>query len=633
MFKLDTRKAVVATLVVFAAGLAACAPPKDKLNAKNADEKTIVVVQKKNGEIYKTVDIDGVEYRQARGAVGKPGGTFYMSQIGEGPKTFNAWASYDATSTFVADMMLTGLVETDAYTGEVVPALAKMVEVSEDNTTYTVTLRKGLTWSDGKPITSKDVVFTWKEILEKGLGNPSSRDVMLVDGEFPSVRAIDALTIEFKTAKPFAPFLRNMSAEIAPEHIFKPIIAKGGDKAFSAAWGISQATEHPEQFVSNGMWLLEEYNPTEHRVTYKKNPRYYMVDRGGTKLPYLHKFMMSFVKNMNNQQLQFEQGKMDVYSVPSQFVSHVRKQKSPDFSMYNLGPTTSTAFLTFNLNNRKDAKTGKSLVDPVHSKWFRNLNFRKAVDWAVSREDMVANILKGVGTPLFTAESPNSLFINEKLVKGHPRDIEKAKAYLTAGGFTWNDAGKLFDSEGNLVEFTLMTNTGNDQRENTGVAIKQDLADVGIQVNFKPVEFNVLVGKMNRGEWDAMIMGLTGGLFEPNNGVNVWRSDGGLHMFNQRDVKAGKPDLSDRLDFEAELDTLFAKGAKVLVYEDRKAIYDSYQEVVSEHLPFIYLYSPLRVIAVKNRIQNFDPSPMSSSVLHNLEEFWVKDESGDGAKI
>ncbi|MBY0405231.1 MAG: ABC transporter substrate-binding protein [Cyanobacteria bacterium] len=624
--------------------LQGCAPPPTKGTSTTASNpsaqspnmgggietggKQILAVHPTPRPPFQTVEKNGVEYRISRGKVGKPGGTFYDSGLGDGPKTFNPWASFDATSSTTGGMMASSLMETDAYTGDVIPYLAKSFEVLPDHLTYRVTLRKGLVWSDGHPLTTDDVVFTWNDILGKGLGNPSSRDNLLIDQKFPEIKALSPLQVEFKTAKPFAPFLRLMGAtNIAPKHIFAPIIKAGGDKAFSAAWGPSDAEKNPEKFVSSGMWLLEKYEQHE-RVTFKRNPKFFMQDSQGQPLPYLDRYITTYVKDLNNMQLQFEQGKVDNYSIPAQFVAHVRKQEKPAFDMYNLGPTTGTTFITFNLRQDKDKSSGKPKVDPIKSTWFNNQKFRQAVDWAINRKDMVNNILKNVGAPLFTAEPLNSIFLNHAIAEGHPQDLAKAKAFLKEGGFHWNTSGHLEDAQGHPVEFNLLTNTGNDQREATGVNIKQDLSQLGMKVNFKPMEFNVLIDKLNgSGEWEAIIMGLTGGTLEPHFGTNVWRSNGALHMFNQRDIKTLKGSTpSNVLPWEAEIDRLFEQGAQEFDLAKRKEIYNKFQLVVYEQLPFIYLYSPLSMIAVKKRIQNFDPTPLS--VFHNLEELWI-DNSQD----
>lgn len=112
--------------------------------------------------------------------------------------------------------MFASLLETDPYTGEIVPGLAESYTVSPDNLTYTVTLRKGLKWSDGKPITSADVVYTWNTLIKDGFGNSSLRDVTQVDGKSPEVKAVDDLTVTFKTAKPFAPLSVSLVYHLLP---------------------------------------------------------------------------------------------------------------------------------------------------------------------------------------------------------------------------------------------------------------------------------------------------------------------------------------------------------------------------------------------------------------------------------
>jgi len=118
----------------------------------------------------KTVTIDGVDYLQTQVPVGKFGGKFVQSTIGEGPKTFNPWNSKDAFSSAVAGYMFEGLVTTSAYTGLAIPRLAKSFDILPDKKTYIIHLRKGLKWSDGKDLTADDVVYTWDTIIFGGFG-------------------------------------------------------------------------------------------------------------------------------------------------------------------------------------------------------------------------------------------------------------------------------------------------------------------------------------------------------------------------------------------------------------------------------------------------------------------------------
>jgi peptide/nickel transport system substrate-binding protein len=617
--------AVISLLLIVASQTGCAPPPKSgsdgKANAplSSGSGQSIIGVERKTRPPFRTMEMNGEELLEARGEVGRFGGTFNTSQIGDGPKTFNPWVSTDATSSLLGGMLFSGLVATDAYSGEAAPYLAKTVNLAADRMTYTVTLRKGLKWSDGQPLTAKDVVFTWNEIIKPGFGNASQRDVVLVDGKFPEVKQLDDLTVQFKTAKPFAPFMRNLSAAIAPEHILKPVVAKGNE-AFSAYWGVNTAEKHPEQFVSCGMWLLKGYDPRL-QVSFKRNPKFFMVDKKGQRLPYLDEYRMSFVGDMNNQELQFEQGKTDTYSVPGNFVSRLRTLKRPPFHLYNLGPTAGTTFLAINENTRKNPQ-GKPFIDPIKAAWFNDVNFRQAINHTINRSDIVANILKGVGAPLYTAESLSSIFLNKNLAEGFQADPTYARDLLKKSGFTWDKSGQLLDAKGHPVEFTLLTNSGNTEREAIGVNIKQDLAALGMKVNFKPIDFNVLIGSLHDGTWETMIMGLTGDNLEPHSGVNVWKSDGSLHLFNQRQIQPGKStDLSDRLPWEKEIDASFEQGAQTFDLAQRHKIYDHFQEVIMDKAPLVYLYSPLGIVAVRERVRNFDPTPLEA--FHNMEEIWI----------
>jgi len=606
-------------LAVIALILTSClhADIPEKAENIKKNKTALTVINAHHGD-YKTVSINGIDYRQARGEVGKYGGALYSSTIGEGPKTFNPWNSTDATSSTIGEMIFDGLVSTDAYTGKVVPALAKTINLDKTGKIYTITLRKGLKWSDGQPITAADVVFTWNDIIAGGFGNTSMLDNVLINGKPPLVKAIDKYTVQFITPEPFAPFLRQLSQSIAPKHILAPVVKKG-KKEFYSFWGV---TTSPEKLVTSGMFRLSGYVPAQ-RIEFIRNPNYYMVDKNGQKLPYLNKYILYIVGDINNQVLKFEAGQLDMIALNGSQVARFKEnEKKSDYKLYNLGPDTGTTFLTFNLNRRKNSD-GKFYVDSVKQKWFNDENFRKAVSLALDRESIVANILRGVGAPLFTAEPLSSIFLCDKIKNGEPRNIEKAKKLLIHSGFYWDKNGQLFDKTSNKVEFDLNTNAGNTEREAIGVMIKEDMSDLGIKVNFKPVEFNVLVGKLvDSLDWQAVVMGLTGSPLEPHGGRNVWSSTGALHMFNQR-KGAELQHPQDLLPWEKQLDEIFEQGAKTVDFQKRKVIYDKYQQIVWNHNPFIYIYSPVRVYALRKKFGNISPTPLGG-VTHNLEEIYIK---------
>ena len=472
----------------------------------NSSSSSLVSYKSKSLPSFKTVFKDGREFLVARGEVGKYGGELKTSTIGEGPKTFNPWNAKDSTSSDMGNLMFDGLVTTDAYSGEVIPKMAKEIIINPNQLEYTVILRRGMKWSDGVEITADDVVFTWRDIIFAGYGNTSMRDNLFIEGKLPTVEKIDKYTVKFSTPKPFAPFFRQLSAPIAPKHILEPVVKKGKD-AFFSFWDTSA---EPESFVTSGAFKLKEYIPAQ-RVIFDRNPDYYMMDKEGNKLPYLDKYIVYIVGDLNNELLKFESKEIDVLNVRGNSVARFKQmEKKGNYTIYNLGANTGTIFVVFNLNQRKD-KNGKYYVPQYKQEWFNDLNFRTAVDYAIDRETIVSNILYGVGAEAFGAEGLSSIYLNEEVAKGHKRDIKKAKEYLLKSGFYYDKNGNLFDKHGRRVEFNLLTNAGNTERESIGVMIKQDLTDIGMKVNFRPIEYNSLIGKLTDSyDWDSCIIGLTG---------------------------------------------------------------------------------------------------------------------------
>ena len=562
-----------------------------------------------------TKTVNGVDYLESQLPVGKFGGEFVSSTIGEGPKTFNPFTSTDATSSSMADIMYDGLVSSEPMTGRIIPKLAKSIEIKGNR--YVIHLRKGLKWSDGKPITADDVMFTWRDIIFAGLGNTSARDSMIIDGELPKIKKIDNYTVEFSIKRQFAPFLRLLSSPIAPKHYF----AKNKDWQKNFDRFLATNTP-PKDIVTSGAFRLKEYIPAQ-RVVFVRNPNYYMINKNGEKLPYLDKVIYLIVGDINNQILKFEAKELDEISLKGGDVARYKsKEAKSDYIIYNLGADNGTMFIAINLNNRKNNETAKYFVSPKKQKWFQDVNFRKAIDYAIDRTGMVQNIANGMATPLFTAESPNGIFYNEK-IKGHKRDLKISRTLLNKSGFYLKN-GILYDKYGNTVEFDLYTNAGNTEREALGVMIKQDLADLGMQVNFKPIEFNSLVNKItNSFDWDMVILGLTGSPVEPHNGKNVWNSKGPLHLFNQQSQKTLQANSPiHRYPWENRLDEIFDKAALCLNFNERKKYYDEYQQIIYEQAPIIYLYSPVRIYAIRRKFKNIYPSTLSG-LTHNIDEIYI----------
>lgn len=594
-----------------------------------AGSSALPVASPPNPGPFNEVVVDGAEMRQARGEVGKYGGVLLRSNIGGEPKYFNPWTANDTFSRDLGALMFSGLIGVDPWTGEIFPDMARSYKVDPDGVTYTTVLRKGLKWSDGKPVTAEDVAFTWNTLIAKGYGNTSLRDVTTIEGKSPTVTVVDQYTNKFVTAKPFVPFARLLSIPIAPKHVIEPII-KGSDghAKFAQLWAASSDTSN---LVTLGPFKLHKYLPAQ-RIEFVRANNYYMVDKNNNKLPYLQKITYIGVPEVTTNLLKFQNKEIDITQIRCRdTVDLLGKQESQNMKLNNLGQGIGTTFIMFNMNQRKNSK-GKPYVDPVKSKWFNDVNFRQAVNHALNRDNMVSNYFRGLGFPLFTSEPPSSPFFNNSL-KSFTPDTNYSMSLLEQSGFKKKPDGFLYDKEGHKVEFDMLAMSGGTFNEVVGPMIQEDLKKLGMKVNYQMINFNVLGDKVSESkDWQCVLFSLSpGDPLEPNDGANVYKSDGRLHVFDQRDADAnGTIKVTDARPWEKELDQIFNEGAVTFDNAKRHQLYNRYQEIIYEQAPLIYLCSPMVIVGVRNTVGNYRPTQLSQSSvgLHNLEEIYKTDADG-----
>jgi peptide/nickel transport system substrate-binding protein len=516
------------------------------------------------------------------GEPGRFGGTFLGSQVSD-PRTFNPILAQETTSGAAIGNLFEGLVEDNGETTETEPALAESWTTSKDGRTWTFVLRKGLRWNDGVPLTADDVVFTFKVIYDKKIPN-SLQDVLTVAGKPIAVTRVNDLTVQFHTAQPFGPFLRQIGVPIIPRHKLEAAYQAG---RFTQTWGVNTA---PKDLVGTGPYIMTEYRPAQ-RLQYVRNPYYWKVDLAGHRLPYIPQIVSTIVADANADRLLFQAGQTDSYGVrPKEYAEFKRGEKPGRYTVYNGGPTFGTEFVTFNQNPRAGLPAYKL-------KWFQTQKFRQGVAYAVDRQAIADQVFAGHAIPQYGPESPADKFFFNPNVMKYPYDLQKAAAALAEGGFKKGPDGVLRDAEGHPVEFVISTNADNPDRVAIGNIIRQDLAQLGMKVTLAPEAFNTLVNKLVESyKWEAMVMGLTGGI-EPHSGQNVWKSSGSLHIWDPKEPQPATP-------WEAEIDRLFTLASTTVDQNRRKEYYDKYQAIIAEQVPVVYTVIPTAYVAVRNKFGN-----------------------------
>ena len=547
---------------------------------------------------------------------GNYGGTLRRAVISD-PKTFNIIMAQETSTTDAVGLLFEGLTRINGVTTVVEPALAVSWEHSEDGCEWLFNLRKGVLWSDGREFTADDVVFTFNNLIYNPQIPCSARDILTINGQPFRVEKIDKYRVRITTPAPYAPLLQQMGQAILPKHVLEQSVTKN---KFPQTWGVNTP---PQDLIGTGPFLLAEYLPGQ-RLVYKRNPRYWRKDNKGNRLPYIERVVTFIVQNIDAQLLKFTAGELDLISVPGKdYALVIAGARKKNYTVYDCGPAFGTNFISFN----------QSVIytDKHKQEWFRSVFFRQAVSYALDRETMANNVLAGLGTPQFAAMSPAARFFYNPGVKKYPYNISRAKELLSQAGFCdSNNDGILEKPAGIPVKFIVLTNAENNIRVDTGTIIQSDLLAIGLDVSFRPVDFNNLVNKLNyTHDWDAILLGFTGGI-EPASGKNVWTTDGHLHVWNMKPSASDKENKKDIKRWshsipawQHKIDNLFNRGVQELDRDKRRRIYWQWQAIASKYLPLIYTVNPKAIYAVSNRWKNIHPTAYGG-VLHNIEEIQLE---------
>ncbi len=546
------------------------------------------------------------------------------------PKTFNYALIQESPN--ISSFTYEALATQNGITKEIEPALAESWELSPDKLRFVFTLREGLKWSDGKPLTADDVVFSFNDIYMNKRIPTYTQDALQIgiSKAFLKVRKLDARRVEFILPEPFAPFVRSIAAGVGilPEHALRAAVEtknSEGKPVFMSTWGTDT---DPKKIVVNGPYTIESYSSNQ-RLTFRRNPYYWRKDAQGKQLPYIERVIWEIVESPDTALLQFRSGGLDILEIGAgtfQLLKH--EEKRGNFSIQNAGPDSGTSFMTFNLS--KGSRNGKPLVDPIKSRVFNNVAFRQAIAYAIDRQTMINNTLRGLGKPQnspISVPSPYYLSPQEGL-KTYDYNPEKAKQLLLGAGFKYDNKGQLLDVDGNRVRFTMMASAGG--RPTITPKIQQDLGKIGIKVDLQFLDFSIIGEKIsNTLDWECWYGAITGGI-EPQDGYNVWSVEGNFHVFNQKAQTGQAPTQGwEASDWEKKIADLYIQGSKEFDETKRKAIYAETQRLSQEYLPFIHLFNPLALVAVRNTIQDVKYSaiaPSPASYNWNIYELKVVDK-------
>ena len=545
----------------------------------------------------RVVDIEG----DLNGTIGRYGGTMTVNGGAAGPKTFNPHRAAETSSTDITLRIFDGLVALHRDSGLVMPQLARDYEISEDGTEVTFYLRRGVQWHDGTEFTADDVIFTFDVVYDPNVGS-NSRSGLLIDGQPMKYEKIDKYTVKFTLPRPHAPIMFSIGTPIVPVHLLGDAFKEG---RYHEMWGLDTDLK---DVVGTGAWKLGSYR-IDQELILVKNENHYEFDNVGNQLPYLNRVIFRYYASTDTSTLAFFNGEFDYIAIPAnQYPEYLDREPFSRWSIIEAGPNPGTSFIVLNQNPNH-------LPEPKLS-WFSDVKFRQAIAHAVDKETILDMAMNGKG---YIQESPINMrnaFFLKKDVKTYPYDLQVAHEKLEAAGYKKGADGIRRDSKGNAIEFDLITNPGVPIRQIVGELFQEDLASLGIKVNFQLIDFNVVVERLTSTfEWDAIVIGLTG-TFDPNGGSNTWLSSGNLHMWYPYQE-------TPYTEWEAQVDEIWRSAQRAMDPEVRRDFYYQFQDLVAENVPLFYTVTAENMVAVRDHLRNATPDLVAGGIVSAWSYIWI----------
>ncbi len=440
-------------------------------------------------------------------------------------------------------------------------------------------MRENVKFSDGSAFSSEDVAFTFKRLMEPSLHSPIGDSLRSGEG------ALEAIA-----EGPYKITLRFPA----------PVAAL--DRALDQVAIVSAHAANRDAVVL-GPFRVKEYK-TGAYVQLERNPNYWKHDSAGHALPYLDSIRLDIQQNREIELLRFERGEVQMINTLEPEHFERLALKSPR-AVFDSGPGMDSEFFWFN----------QSPASPIASfkrAWFQSAVFRKAISESVNRADIARIVYRGHATPAAGPVSPANHLWNNANIKPPAYDPGKAVHDLTQAGFKFAD-GNLSDSSGHRVEFTIVTNSGNQARGRTAAMMQEDLKKIGVKLNIATLDFPALLERMNKTlDYDAVLLGLVNVDIDPNMQMDVWLSSSGMHPWYPKQPKPATT-------WEEEIDRQMRAQASALDYKKRKAAFDRVQQIAAEQAPIVYLVNKNVLSAVSPAMKNAHPVALSPQTFWNAE--------------
>ncbi len=354
------------------------------------------------------------------------------------------------------------------------PGLATAWKQSDDGLTVTYTLRAGMKWSDGEPLTADDVAYTLNRSRDDAWANHVAVTANL------TATAPDSTTVVVTSSVP-DPKLPILDVYIVPRHIYEKISTE------------ALATYAADDYVSGGPFTIVERKEGEF-VRLERNPDWY-----GAK-PAIEQLFFRFFADSESQYTSLKAGDVDaIDDVPTAVYATLK----PGDDIAPIGGNQGS-FRELGINNGCATGVGDGHIA------LRDVKVRQAINWAIDRELLVAKTLNGFGTPgvgIVPSANPEwDLQVPE--AERYRYDPAKARALLDEAGWTDADGDGVREKDGVSLKLRYNDRSVGSGSDTTPFITKW-LGDIGIATDVSTLDEDSLTAQIGKGEYDLFTWGWT----------------------------------------------------------------------------------------------------------------------------
>ncbi|API94241.1 MULTISPECIES: oligopeptide ABC transporter substrate-binding protein [unclassified Virgibacillus] len=472
-------------------------------------------------------------------------------------------------------------------------------EVDKEKNTVTFTLKDGITWHDGEPLTTEDVAYAYEVIAHPDYEGMRYTNVNMIEGveaynkgkvdSISGIEIVDEKTIVLTLTDVAPNTISNLWSSPMPKHHYEGI--EVADLPESDA-----VRKNP---IGTGPFKVKNIVPGE-MVEMEKYADYWQGE------PYLDGVVYKVI-DASVATGSLKNGEIDIMQAPSSQYPEIKKLDNVEAIEE---PALSFNYIGFKLGHW-DAEKGVNVMD---NKKFQNKQLRKAMAYAIDIQGILDSFSNGLGEVIGAPVPPVSwAYADQSELEQYNYDPEKAKELLDEAGYVdVNDDGWREDPDGKEFTVNFDTMSGSDISEPRAQYILQNWQDVGInaKLNGGLKEFNLFYDVLEKDEPSVETFMGAWGLASDPDPTGLWKSD------SVSNYARWVNEESDKLIEKGLSDEAFNQ-------EYRKNVYVEWQKLINDELPNIFLYAPVDVYAVNKRLQNVHTNSFTSQ--QNTHLWWVTD--------